>query len=72
VAVQGMDIQAPQGDLTGAFNAANGLTGAGVLYPQGPRQAATERLMSSPQGYAEFNITAGFDGGGEWPGDVSP
>lgn len=63
------DIQAPQADLTGAFNAANALTGAGVLYSQGPRQAATERLLTSPPGYGEFNITAGFHGGGgdSWP-----
>ena len=66
------DIQAAQQDLSATAAAAEALTGAGVLYPQGPRQAETARLMNSPQGYADFNITAGFTGGGEWPGDTSP
>lgn len=74
VAVQGTDIQAPQADLTGAFDAANAVAGSGVLYPQGPRQAQTEALLSSPQGYGEFDITAGYSGGGgeDWPGNAEP
>jgi len=68
------DIQAPQADLAATFNAANAVAGSGVLYPQGPRQAATERLIQSPQGYGDFTITAGYAGGGgeDWPGDVAP
>jgi hypothetical protein len=74
VPVQGMDIQAPQADLAGAFDAANAVSGAGVLYAQGPRQQQTEKLIQSPPGYGEFNITAGYSGGGgeDWPGDVAP
>jgi hypothetical protein len=75
VAVQPMDIQAPQDDLSGLCAAAERLTGAGVLYPQGPRQAATEALLKSPQGYADFDITAGYSSGGGdngWPNDVTP
>jgi hypothetical protein len=74
VPVQSMDILAPQQDLAATLDAANALTGSGVLYPQGPRQAATEALLSSPAGFGEFNVTAGYSGGGgeDWPGDVSP
>ena len=72
VPVQDMNIQAPQADLTGAFNAANDLAGAGVLYPVGPRQAETEVLLSSPQGFATegYDIDAGYAGG--WPNDIEP
>ena len=69
------DIQAPQADVSGAFNAANAVAGAGVLYPQGPRQAATEALLYSPQGAGEFDITAGYHTGpGQdgWPSNVEP
>ena len=67
-------IQAPQGDLTGTFGAANAVAGAGILYPQGPRQAQTETLLSSDAGYGEQDITAGYSGGGgeDWPGNVEP
>jgi hypothetical protein len=56
------DISAPQSiaGITAAFDAANALTGAGGLYPQGPRQAAAEALLDSPQGAGEASITAGF------------
>lgn len=69
------DIQAPQADLTGTFNAANSVAGAGVLYPVGPRQAETAALISSPQGFGEFDITAGYHSGpGQdgWPDNVEP
>lgn len=78
VAVQPMDIQAPMEDLAGAAEAAERLTGAGVLYPQGPRQEQAQGLLESPQGFAAgggYNITAGFSGGGGddgWPNDVEP
>lgn len=65
------DIQAPMEDLTPAFDAASALTGAGVLYPQGPRQAQTEALLNSAQGFGEFDVTAGFTSG-EWPASVEP
>lgn len=72
VPVSGMDIQAPQADLSGAFDAANAVAGAGVLYPQGPRQAMTEALMQSPQGFAVegYDIDAGYHA--DWPNNVEP
>jgi hypothetical protein len=72
VPVQDMNIQAPQDDLSGVFNAANAVAGAGVLYPQGPRQAQTETLLSSPQGFATegYDIDAGSAPG--WPNNVEP
>ena len=36
------DVQAPQADLAGLVAEAGALAGAGVIYPQGPRQAMTE------------------------------
>jgi len=75
VPVSGRDIQAPQADLSGVFDAANAVAGAGVLYGQGPRQAQTEALISSPQGFGEFDITAGYHAGpGQdgWPGNTEP
>ena len=55
-------------------DAANAVAGSGVLYPQSPRQAQTEALLSSPPGYGAFTITGGYSGGGgeDWPGDVTP
>ena len=70
VAVQPLNIQAPQDDLTGAFNASNAVAGAGVLYAQGPRQVQTEALLESPQGYGAINITAGY--AGDWPNNPEP
>jgi hypothetical protein len=60
------DIQAPQADLSGTFNAS---TAAGLA-----RQPETERLLASPQGYGEFSITTGSSGGGgeDWPSSVEP
>lgn len=76
VAVQPMNIQADlqDGEIAAAQGAAQDLTAAGVLYPQGPRQAATQRLLNSPQGYADFDITAGWSGepGESWPNDPTP
>ena len=75
VAVQDFDIQAPQADLTGVFDAANAVAGAGVLYPAGPRQQETETLISSPQGFGEFDITSGYHAGPAqdgWPANVEP
>ena len=56
------DISAPQ-DIAGigaAFDAASALTGAGVLYPQGPRQREAQAILESPQGAASSNVFAGF------------
>lgn len=68
------DIQVPMQDLSALVADAGALAGAGVVYPQGPRQAATEMLMSSPQGYGEQDIDEGFsgDGGDGWPNSVEP
>lgn len=70
------DIQAGQDDLAGAVAAAGAVAGAGVVYPQGPRQAMTEALMQSPQGFAAggYDIDAGYHGAGseEWPNNVEP
>jgi hypothetical protein len=70
------DIQAGNDEaaITSQMNAANAVAGAGVLYPMGPRQSATEHLIMSPPGYGDFDITAGFSGsyGETWPGDASP
>jgi len=72
VPVQDMNIQAPQEDLAATFDAANALAGAGVLYTQGPRQAQTEVLLSSPQGFASegYDIDAGYAAG--WDTNVEP
>ena len=72
------DIQAPMDDLTAVTEAAGRLAGAGVVYPQGPRQAQTEALLDSPPGFATgdgYSITAGWSGGGGdtgWPNDPEP
>lgn len=72
------DIQAPMEDLAGLVEAAGRLTGAGIVYPQGPRQAETATLLNSPQGFAGgtgYSITTGWSGGGGdagWPNDPEP
>ncbi len=72
------DIQAPlsDGEIGAAFDSANAVGGSGVLYPMGPRQAQTEALLSSGQGFASggYDIDGGFHGGGGggWPNDVEP
>lgn len=76
VNVQPANIQAPQEDLTAGFDAANRLTGAGVLYPVSERQRETEMLLASPPGYQDFDIYGGFSGQGNtthgWPNDAGP
>jgi len=66
------NIQAPLDDLTAAVNAAGALAGAGVIYPVGPRQAETETMLNSPQGFGSngYDIDAGY--GGTWGTDVEP
>ena len=74
VATSQMNIQAPlsDGEIGAAFDAANAVGGAGALYPQGPRQAQTETLLQSPQGFGSggYDIDAGTTAG--WPNDVEP
>ena len=55
-----------------AFDASLAVGGSGVLYPQGPRQAQTQQLLESPQGFASggYDIDAGSAFG--WPNDVEP
>jgi len=68
------DIQAPlsEGEISAAYDASIAVGGSGVLFPQGPRQAQTARLIQSPQGFgsAGYDITAGTTAG--WPADVEP
>ena len=75
------DILAPLQDLSGLVTAAGnlsggaegGTTGAGGLYGTGPRQAATEVLLSSGAGFGEYDIQIGYaGGGGSWPADIEP
>lgn len=72
VPVQEFNIQAEQPSLAKPFNAANAVAAAGVLYPQGPRQAMTETLLTSPQGFAVegYDIDAGSAAG--WDTNVEP
>lgn len=66
----------PLPDLGAAFQAAGTLSGAGLIYPMGPRQRDAETLMNSPQGFSAgggtsgFDMTSGWSGG--WPADVQP
>lgn len=66
----------PLPDLAAAAEEAGRLAGAGIVYPQGPRQAAAEHLLDSPQGFSAgggtsgYDITAGWSGG--WPNDIQP
>src|SRR5262249_29246729 len=57
------DIQAPMsdGEITAAFDAANAVGGAGFLYPQGPRQAQTARMLDSPAGFGAGSGLSGYD-----------
>lgn len=69
------NVQAPMEDLSAMTDAAVSLAG-----PGGPRQAMTQHLLDSPQGFSVgggtsgWDITAGFsgDGGDGWPNDVQP
>jgi hypothetical protein len=66
------DIQAPQADLTAAFDAANAAGGQGVLYPRSERQTQTKGLMESPAGFGldGYDIDAGLSFG--WPANIEP
>lgn len=74
------DIQAPTdvAAIAAACDAAGAVSGAGIAYPRGTRQAAAEELLYSPQGFSAgsgtsgYDITAGFSGepGESWPNNV--
>lgn len=72
------DIQAGDGEagIAAAFDAANALTGAGVLYPMGPRQHEAQGLLESSQGFSAGGGTSGYDitagWSGSWDNDVQP
>ena len=71
------NIQAAQQDLTGAYDGAGALTGAGIVYPAGPRQSETAALMQSPAGFAVdgYDIDAGYHAGPSqdgWPSNIEP
>jgi hypothetical protein len=56
------DIAGPQdiGGIAAAVEAAGHLAGAGIVYPQGPRQDEAAALLTSPQGAGAMNVTSGF------------
>jgi hypothetical protein len=54
VAVQPLDIQAPQADLSGAVSAA--------MSEALSRQPQAEAVLNSPQGYGDFDVTGGYTG----------
>lgn len=66
--------------VTAAFNGSTAVAGAGVLYPQGPRQAQAAHLLDSPQGAfagggtSGWDITAGWSGEPDesWPNNPQP
>lgn len=68
------DIQAEMPDVSGQYASAGAVAGAGVVYSQGPRQAAAEAFLYSDQGYGELHITEGFTGGpgGSWTSNPDP
>ena len=76
------DIQAPADEaaIAAAAAGAAAVAGAGVVYPRGTRQAQTEVLLSSSQGFSAgggtsgYDITAGWSGEPDesWANDVQP
>ena len=56
------NIAAPQdiAGITAATESAGRLTGAGIVYPAGPRQQQTAAILYSPQGAESTNVFAGF------------
>lgn len=79
------DIQDPgaSDDLSAVAAAAGALSGAGIVYSQGPRQSVTQALLDSPMGFASgggtsgYDITPGFSGDGAsprggWPNNPQP
>jgi hypothetical protein len=58
--------------ISAEYDAAGAVSGAGIVYPRGPRQAQAEALISSPQGFAVggYDIDAGS--ADRWPANVEP
>jgi len=56
------DINAPQdiGGIAAAVAGAGALTGAGIVYPRGPRQDEALAILESPQGAGAMNVLTGF------------
>jgi len=72
------DLGGIQAEVQASFNDAVAATGAGVLYPQSPRQAEAEKLLDSPAGFSSggglsgYDILTGWSGESAvlWPNDV--
>lgn len=58
-----------EGAITAVTDAAGAVSGAGIVYPQGTRQAATARLLDSPQGFNASTGTGGYDITPGWSGE---
>ena len=58
-----------EGAITAATDAAAAVSGAGVVYPAGTRQAAAARLLDSPQGFNAGGGTSGYDITPGWSGE---
>lgn len=58
-----------QADIETALSAAQDVSGAGVMYPQGERQRQTEALLNSPQGFNSGGGLSGYDITAGWSGE---
>src|SRR5215471_19003233 len=63
------DMGTTEPDIRAGFDAANNLTGAGVLYPMGPRQSQARDLLDSPQGFNSGGGLSGYDIMAGWSGE---
>ena len=65
------DIQAGMDEaaIAAGCDAAGAVSGAGIVYPRGTRQAATEGLLDSPQGFSAGSGTSGYDIPQGWTGE---
>jgi hypothetical protein len=65
------DIQAAMDTaaIAAAADAAGAVSGAGIVYPRGTRQAATETLLNSPQGFSAGGGLSGYDITPGWSGE---
>ena len=72
------DLGAIEADITTRVNASGSVSGAGIVYPQSPRQAEAEKLLTSPAGFdsggglSGYDILTGWSGESavRWPNDV--
>lgn len=58
-----------EGAITAVTDAAGAVSGAGIVYAPGTRQAATARLLDSPQGFSAGGGTSGYDITPGWSGE---